>query len=228
MRTPFLVPTSGPMSWQSLLADPAKHWRTGYSARALAHCWEDAKGLPVSVRAAFARAPVAAIREAEVLLAVPEHQVSLPGGGRPSQNDLWVLARGADELLSIAVEGKVDETFGPTVGEWLVDASPGKQERLSFLERCLELPEPSPHDVRYQLLHRTASAMLEARRFGARHAVLLVHSFSQQNAWIDDYQRFLELFGKAAGPGEIATLGTLDGLELHACWVTGEARYLAA
>ena len=38
-----------------------------------------------------------ALREAEFLLAIPEHEVPLPGGIRPSQNDLWVLARGAGE-----------------------------------------------------------------------------------------------------------------------------------
>ncbi|MFA7012304.1 MAG: hypothetical protein WC202_05045, partial [Desulfobacterales bacterium] len=48
---------------------------------------------------------------------LPEHKVPLPGGSRSSQNDIWVLARSKGQLISIAVEGKVSETFGPTVQE---------------------------------------------------------------------------------------------------------------
>ena len=32
--------TSGPQDWQSLLDDPVKHWRKGYSARTFAYSWE--------------------------------------------------------------------------------------------------------------------------------------------------------------------------------------------
>ena len=47
---------------------------------------------------------------------------------------------------------------------------------------------PSPGDsIRYQLLHRAASAMVEARRFNAAHAMMLVHSFSPSDEWFDDY-----------------------------------------
>ena len=63
----------------------------------------------------------------------------LPGGDRPTQSDLWVLARGADAGLSISVEGKKSEPFGPTVGEWLKGASEGKLERLRYLRDVLGL-----------------------------------------------------------------------------------------
>ena len=49
----ILMFTSGPDDWRALLADPAKHWRTGYSARTLAHCWEVANGFPPEVAKAF-------------------------------------------------------------------------------------------------------------------------------------------------------------------------------
>lgn len=48
--TKFYVPSTGPDDWQTLLGDPVKHWRTGYSAKTLAHCWEGAGGLvPVAL-----------------------------------------------------------------------------------------------------------------------------------------------------------------------------------
>ena len=56
--------------------------------------------------------------DVEMLIGLPEHKVALPGGARASQTDLWVLARTNDDLISIAVEGKVRESFGPTLAEW--------------------------------------------------------------------------------------------------------------
>lgn len=224
----LFIPTTRPEDWRSLLAEPDKHWRTGYSARSLAHSWEQSKGFPSEVRAVFARSGIPVLETAEMLLGIPEHQVALPGGARPSQNDIWVLARGAGELISIAVEGKVSEPFGPTVGEWLKGASPGKLERLAYLAGCLGLDQPIPADVRYQLLHRTASAVIEASRFGAAHAVLLVHSFSQTHEWLADYQRLLLLFGAEADADTVHACGKPRGVALYAAWVTGEERFLSA
>ena len=41
--------TTGPDDWKALLADPEKQWKTGYSARALAHAWECCEGFPPEV-----------------------------------------------------------------------------------------------------------------------------------------------------------------------------------
>jgi hypothetical protein len=54
----------------------------------------------------------------ELLLAFRECQVTLPGGTRPSQNDIFILARGNNQLVSIMVEGKVSEPFGDTIAQW--------------------------------------------------------------------------------------------------------------
>ena len=43
------VPSGGPLAWRDFLADPHKQWRTGYSAKALAHSWEAQDGLPPEV-----------------------------------------------------------------------------------------------------------------------------------------------------------------------------------
>jgi len=73
------------------------------------------------------------------LLIFPEWKVSLPGGSRSSQNDIWVLAKSQPDLISIAVEGKVDEPLDRTVGEWKVGASGGKGTRLAYLTEVLGL-----------------------------------------------------------------------------------------
>lgn len=163
----------------------------------------------------------------QLLLAFPEHQVPLPGGSRPSQNDIWVLARSGNGLISIAVEGKVAEPFGPTIGEWLKNASPGKAARLAFLQNELGLSQAPPATVRYQLLHRTASAVIEARRFGAPHAAMLVHSFSPENLWFEDYTAFASLFGAQVRVGEVVRAGTCGGVHLHLGWIHGNHKFLS-
>lgn len=219
------IPASNAAQWAQFLAEPVKQWRTGFSARTLAHSWQEAQGFPLEVREALAAAqPFSGI---ELLLALPEHQVALPGGSRPSQNDIWVLARAGTSLVSIAVEGKVAETFGPTLEEWLTEGSPGKTARLDFLFSELGLCEPVPGSIRYQLLHRAASAVIEAKRFCATHAVMLVHSFSQSQQWFQDYAAFGALFGAQVVVNRVASVGMVGGVHLHLCWVCGNVQYLS-
>jgi len=54
-----------------------------------------------------------------------------------------------------------------------------KSERLEFLINLLEINNKDISNIRYQLLHRTASALIAAERFCAPHALMLVHSISQ-------------------------------------------------
>jgi hypothetical protein len=83
-----------------------------------------------------------------------------------------------------------------------------------------------PDDIYYQLLHRTASAVIEARRFNARYAVMLVHSFSHTASWFDEYSRFLNLFDVVAEKNVLHHLHTVDGIGLYTAWITGDARFL--
>jgi hypothetical protein len=223
MMPRILIPCSSAEEWKVFLADPG-HWRTGYSARSLAHCWQDAAGFPISVAQALESTP--SLSRSQVLFAIPEHKVPLPGGSRPSQTDLWVLARTDGGLVSIAVEGKVSEPFGPTVGEWLASPSEGKLRRLDYLRELLQLPDPVPQDLRYQLLHRTASALIEAERYFAEHAVMLVHSFSQTDEWFSDFARFAEALGATAVKGELIAVPRRTRPTLYLGWVRGEAQYL--
>ena len=119
------LPSKGPHEWQALLAEPERQWKPGFSASTLAHCWTDADGFPAEVRTALSDHP--ALADAEPLLILPEWQVPLPGGARFSQNDIWILAKAGGGLVSIAIEGKVGEPFGPTLADWKADASSGKE-----------------------------------------------------------------------------------------------------
>lgn len=217
----ILVPSSGPDSWSAFLAEPDKQWKKGFSARTLAYSWESASGFPIEIEEVLK----SSFEGPEILLAIPEHQVPLPGGARPSQNDLWVLARSRGQLVSIAVEGKVAEPFGPTIDEWRASPSTGKTTRLKYLLELLDIPE-APGNLRYQLLHRTASALIEARRFNSKHAVMLVHSFSQSHQWFEDYSAFVELIGGNPTINGMTSVGPRSDIELHLGWVCGEAGFL--
>jgi hypothetical protein len=92
----------------------------------------------------------------------------------------------------------------------------------------LGLAHPVPDTVYYQLLHRTASAVIEAKRFGATHAAMLVHSFSPANQWFKEFKDFVALFGAAATIGRLCTVKAKDNLPLHLGWVHGDERFLSA
>jgi len=215
----FYIPASGVDDWKKLLAHPEKHWREGYSAHALATRWQSAGGFPAEIADVFA---AGGLLNVQMLIGLPEHKVALPGGVRASQTDLWVLARTADGLISIAIEGKVRESFGPTLAEWFAETTPGKTERWSALCDLLSIAPDCDRALRYQLVHRTASAVLEAKRFHAGKALMLVHSFSAHRDGFADFQAFAHQMGAPiSGPGELQRAGIKSGVELILGWVEG-------
>jgi hypothetical protein len=219
------VPAKGPDQWQALLVNPDRHWKEGFSAWALACTWHAADGFPASVERVLCNR--IELRDIEVLLVLPEHQVALPGGPRPTQADAWVLARCSGGLVSMTVEGKVTEPFGPTVGDWLSRGSAGKRQRLAEIARLLGLGDSLPADVRYQLLHRTAAAVLEARRFGARIAVMLVHAFGPAQPNRADYDEFVRLFRPRGAQGGLTWVEPRAGVDLYFAWVQDELPFAA-
>jgi hypothetical protein len=223
----IFIPASKPEDWRPFLAKPRKHWKTGYSAKALAYCWQEADGFPESVRRVFAESGFALFQNIEFLLAFPEYKVSLPGGRRASQSDVFVLARGNNQLISIMVEGKVSESFGETVGEWLKGASEGKEERLEYLLGELQIKNKEIVAICYQLLHRTASAVIEAKKFNAENALVLVHSFSQADESFKDYARFAALCGVSRiVPNSLELAKSINGINLYFSWIRGDKKYL--
>ncbi len=222
----FYIPSKGPESWKEFLAEPEKQWKSGYSAKSLAYCWEEAEGFPKSVLSVFNNSDYDLFHSIEFLLGIPEHQVPLPGGNTSSQNDIYVLGKSRNELISIAVEGKVSEPFGDLVSKWGKEMTSGKEKRLNYLLDKLGVSGVDVSHIRYQLLHRTASALIEADRFCAGHALMLVLTFSQTHEWFDDYVDFAKLFNIDAKLNTIHHAGNRNGKELYLGWVTGEEEYL--
>ncbi len=220
----IVIPTQAPEDWRRLLAKPY-HWKTGYSAKTLALSWETAHpSVPPEVASALESAGDPVLHGLGLLLAIPEYEVDLPGGQRPSKTDVLALMRGPRGLVVVAVEGKVDEAFGPTVGEKHAGASVGAEKRMTWLLGRLGLASV-PDTVRYQLLHRTVSALVVAEQFDAAAAVMLVHSFSPTGKSFDDFESFVELFGVRAGVGEVVRIREQAGIPLYVGWCTGDQRF---
>lgn len=221
--TRIYLPSRGAQDWRVLLADPVKHWRAGFSAMTLASCWEAAKGFPPEIAALFGGED-----RPELLVALPEHKVPLPGSHRgESQGDVFALVRAGERTYAVTIEGKVDEPFDRRLDEWLVGASAGKIERLAFIADVLGLTQPLPGDVYYQLLHRSAAAVIEARRFKTDAAAMIVHSFSPTGRWYEEFERFAGLWGVSAVPDKLLPI-TTGRLPLFIGWVAGDSRFLAS
>lgn len=215
MTNIFLL-SNGPDGWRQFLADPVKQWRDGYSAKEVAYCWEAANGLPREIAGMFPRG-------AELLLAIPEHKVPMPGKGLPSQCDVFALARSGGDLVAIAVEAKVSEPFGETVGEWLAKGGENRRNRVNGICDLLEIGFP-PAGVRYQLLHRTAAAVVEAHKFKADVAAMVVQSFSPEHAWYEDFAAFCDHLGLGSERGALHQKKLTGGLVLAVGWASSPIR----
>lgn len=218
------TPTFGPSDWRRFLANPEGQWRNTKSAFELAVAWESSRksvrGLPPEVAALFDGH--SEFKGATLLLGIPEHQVTLAGGGHASQTDLWALVSAPLGIISVAVEAKAGEKFDKRVPEWLADASPrsGKPARLQQLCEVLGINEAQARECRYQLLHRPVAAIFEAKRFQLSTALFLVHSFTSDPESLSDYVCFGRQLGFEVGENSLVNVGPRDGIDLWLGWIS--------
>ncbi len=214
------VPLLRPEDAISHLGSPT-HWQPGRSAKSVTDLWFSANALPPSIVAALSSDQV--LRDSMLLDAFLERPVDLGDGQRPSQTDLMAIVRHDNGLGVIAVEAKVDETFGPTVDEWLADPKgdvPTRKGRLYRLCHMLGLDPANAGSLRYQLIHRTASAVIEAKRYHARDAAMIVQSFCPRRSWFNDFSVFAGALGLSDPQvGIISGQKTCDGVALRIGWV---------
>ena len=162
--------------------------------------WEGAastdSGLPKPILAMF---QASELGRSKLLLAAAEHKVPLEGVGGDSQCDVWALVGTKAGVVSVAVEAKAKEEFGKknkSLADWLKggDSPRSGPNRLKrWQDVAANLPEcgHGTYDaVPFQVLHRCASAVIEARRFGLSHAVFLVQSFDAPPESFEKYALF--------------------------------------
>ena len=208
------------------LGNPDFHWKKGRSAFELSTSWMQANGFPPSVKAVLDHAPE--WQGAEFLEGFFERETELPGRGKSSQTDLLAVVRLKDGNAIVGVEGKVYDPFGSKVNEWLAGAKDqNRKVRLAGLCSTLNLASESVGELFYQLLHRTCASVYEAKRFGYKRAVMLVHSFAEKPAppampaCFDDFTAFARAVGMSiSSPGSISSMKPCAGIEVRLAWVS--------
>lgn len=192
------------------------HWKRGRSAYETSFSWLKARGVPAKIRAVLSQAPE--WRDPELLAGFFEHATALDTQVGPSYTDLMAVCGLEAGLGVLAVEGKAGETFGPLVNEWM--DSPGKQARYAWACAMFGVDAAQCAELRWQLFHRSASAIIEAKRFRADHAVMLVHDFSGVCSSAPDFLTFAEKAGfSGAAIDALSAPKIIDGVSLRLGWV---------
>jgi hypothetical protein len=119
----------------------------------------------------------------------------------------------------MSVEGKAGEDFDKRLGVWLKDKSEGKEQRLRFLCDQLSIPVRPADTLRYQLFHRAASAVLEARRWRVPTALMMIQCFAESRTGWQDYADFAELLNLKAEHQTVVGPRDACGIPLYLAWV---------
>jgi hypothetical protein len=100
-------------------------------------------------------------------------------------------------------------------------------KRLAGLCETLDVNPKEIEGLYYQLFHRTCAAVYEAKRFGYRRAIMLVHSFAEtitnpaSPACFADFKAFSEAIGiPVSSPGRVSPSKMCDGIEVRLAWVS--------
>jgi hypothetical protein len=195
------ISTRGIGSWRDRLANPQRQWKQHFSALEAAVSWEvagkRASGLPLEIENCLQQAGYA---DPDLLTGMVEHKVPL-GPRTPSQCDVWALIKTSKGRVSMSVEAKVNEGFGnETLGVWLQKTSPagipGRQTRWNYIQSHLP-PGNSFQTVKYQILHRCATAVIEARRWDVPHAAFIVQAFQAPHHSYQDFSTFCQAINLA-------------------------------
>jgi hypothetical protein len=96
---------------------------------------------------------------------------------------------------------------------------------MAYLLDILGLGAEPDRSIRYQLLHRCASPLIEAARFRTSAAVMIVQSFTTNRTGWSDFVAFCQLFGVTPMPGPLVRLTKHNGVPLYVGWVDGDLRF---
>jgi hypothetical protein len=78
------------------------------------------------------------------------------------------------------------------------------------------------------LLHRTVSAILTARAFHAGTAVMLVHSFSPESRWREDFEAFAAAIGGKRVTDDLYEIELSENPRVIIGWCKGAEEFLSA
>jgi hypothetical protein len=213
-------PLGTPHDARAYLADPIRHWRPDFSAFELAHAWIESECAPSAVDELLRQA----LGDYQLVEGFFEKETPLGTAGHPSQTDLLLVLRAGADLAIAVVEGKANESFGQYVEDW-DDGKATKTTRLKSLCRHLDLDATAVGKLRYQLIHRTVAALLEAERYGAGTALMIVQAFSDAPDSFDDFVKFSAALGiETRKKAALSPAKRVGGIALRLGWASSEPR----
>jgi hypothetical protein len=156
------------------------HWQDGRSAKECAKAWlcTGQPKMPEELQRLLESNEDTKAFTAQVV--IPEYVTKLDdykGNGR--NHDLIVMGEAVEKRTLIAIEAKVDETFGAITSEY-VARSKAKNPRSMVPNRVNQLSQAlfgtrEEGSIRYQLIHAVAATLIEAKVQGAERAIFVVH-----------------------------------------------------
>lgn len=221
------IETRGIASWRDRLASPDTQWERKFSAFETAVSWEGVSrsesGLPQPIVALFSNSVFGLPK---MLLAVAEHKVPLRGRGGDSQCDVWALLHTESGGVSLSVEAKAKEPFGQgneSLRQWL-DAGKTEESKGNRHDRWIHveenLPKPASEgyaQVPFQLLHRCAAAVIEAKRLCLPNAAFVVQAFESPVESFEAFSRMCTAIGVPADRKQLQ-VATVGGIRLGIGW----------
>ena len=131
-----------------------------------------------------------------------EYPTGVWGGGTAMTDVMAFIPDGV-----VAVEAKARESFDLLVVDWIIQrardnpSSPPHRKRvIERYARALDRPYADMLSLRYQLLQRTLSAALTAKKEGRSNAWMVVQSFCADitdNSNFADFTRYCQVVGPA-------------------------------
>lgn len=209
-----------------------KKFCPGRSAYETARAWTEPTRIPDQLAALLQQPPLVGLR---LKRAIVEAKTWFDTYGTPRHHDLLLILEDKEGKRSavIGVESKVNEDFAGTLAQensWaLLRAEAGgyvtqMPARLHALSEALlgrQLPPDDPYDpddstLRYQLLSALAGTLVEACKWDAEAAVVLVHEFetslSKEGVDTRSSRRIQALLDRLGAPSaEDLPLGQLIG-----------------
>lgn len=215
----YYVPANKPEDWQPLLDKPDKQWKTGYSAKHLSGCWQEADDFPRCVQQVFEDSTEDVFRHIRLLVSLPDYKIPWPEGIQVLQDETFFLAKGNGQLVGITVEEKISESLGVTVNQWAYELSVGENAKLRYFCQLLGIEPSQIGDIPYQLILRAAPVIIFAREFGATKALILVHSFNDGSEGFEDHSNFCQSLSTKVGVNSLVYARTIGNVSLFLAWV---------
>lgn len=195
---------------------PPRHYKAGFSAYEIAHSWKSSsKFFPDAINEVFRTCNIPIFANLRPDYVVAEYPVFLDDTFHtPSKSDIFAFCSNFyGDRIVMAVEGKCLEPFGPRIQDWIVTSDfptarrqkmlfpesppiqPRKKRRLEFLNSLLPTKIAEDSCLRYQAVHRSASAIIEASKTSSIAAVVVIQAFRKSLDNYFDYSDWLDFLG---------------------------------